>query len=231
LRKYDYKIAICNHIKSNYPNIYLETKALPRAFHGNAIAAIVLGADPSNEEGKRFKKVFGLENKESKYFVGIRNNIRKIGLSLTNVYIQNVVQNYFNVETSKNKYWHECALLWLEYLKKELDENFGREIPVIVTSWEILEALIGKEEIKKYTPNSIYSNSKFFSEAENYLGRNIFCLFRHPEYNLTEERWAQYWIDMSLNRNLYTNIYLYNEGVYKTFYNGKMKSIKEIQGH
>jgi hypothetical protein len=97
----DYRMEICRYIKNNYPNIYLETKTLPKAHIGKSkIRAIVLGADPSNiTYNKRFEYVFGLEKKNSQYFKGIESNLELLGLSLDDIYVQNIIQNYFKVET------------------------------------------------------------------------------------------------------------------------------------
>lgn len=187
------RLQICNLIKEKYASVYQESDTLPQAYFGSTVEAIILGADPGNVTyNERFKYVFGLEKKNSPYFTTIKKNLKKIELSLNNIYVQNVIQNYFNVETSKNKFWYECASLWRDYLKDELDSKFGKEIPVFVTFWEILTALIGKEAIKSYTPNSIYTSSKFFTQMENYLGRDLVCLFRHPEYSLEKSEWKEY---------------------------------------
>lgn len=194
MNQLDYKQEICNHIKDKYPDIYLETNTLPKAFIGKSkIKAIVLGCDPSNVTyDKRFEYVFGLEKRDSVYFKGILSNLDQLGLSLDDVYVQNIIQNYFKVETSKNKNWYECATLWLEYLKRELDEKFDRNIPVLVTSWEILKVLIGKNVIKEYSAESIYLERRVFRESENYLGRKVICLFRHRKYDLKLDRWGSY---------------------------------------
>lgn len=192
MKSNDYRMEICRYIKNNYPTIYQDTKSLPWAYEGKSkIRAIVLGADPSNTTyNKRFEFVFGLEKKNSQYFKGIESNLNWLGLSLDDIYVQNIIQNYFKVETSKNKQWFECALLWLEYLKRELDERFDRNIPVFVTSWEILKVLVGKEVIKKYSAHSIYVDGKVFDKNENYMGRKVICLFRHRKYEL--KKWSKY---------------------------------------
>jgi hypothetical protein len=182
---------ICNLIKEQFPSVYQDSDTLPQAYHGTNVSAIVLGADPVNVAyNKRFEYVFGLEKKNSPYFSVTKRNLKKIGLTLDNIYVQNVIQNYFKVETSNNKYWYECALLWLDYLKDEIDSHFDREVPVFVTAQKVLKALIGKEAVKAYPPDSIYSKSKFFTLEENYLGRNVFCLFRHRDYSLS--KWKDY---------------------------------------
>ena len=208
LDKTDKRIEICNLIKERYPSVYLECDTIPEAFHGESVTAIVLGADPGNTAyDERFKYVFGLEKPRSRYFISIRRNLKKLGLSLDNIYVQNVIQNYFNVETSRNKYWYDCALLWLDYLKDELDERFDREVPVYVTSWEILTALIGKDTIKTYSPNTIYKSSKFFSQKENYLGRDLVCLFRNPEYSLEKSEWKEYTLQILWKFRASSNYY------------------------
>jgi hypothetical protein len=67
---------------------------------------------------------------------------------------------------------------------------FDRNVPVFVTSWEILKVLVGREAIKEYSAHSIYIDGKVFNENENYLGRKVFCLFRHRKYEL--KKWPNY---------------------------------------
>lgn len=188
-----YRKEICSYIKNNYPDIYLETKTLPKPFQkGSFITSIVLGTDPSNKSRHEFKYVFGLGDKRFNYFNGIKKNLRSLAVVMSEIYVQNVVQNYFTVETSGNKYWYECALLWLEYLKTELDGQFDQSVPVFLTAWDILEVLVGKQITKEYSPDSIYSNCKIFTKEENCLGRNVICLFRHPKYNIRPSKWFDY---------------------------------------
>jgi len=183
---------IINYFKNNFPNIYLDNKSIPEPFIGSSkIKAIVLGADPSNiTYNKTFKYVFGLENKDSQYFSPILSNLNQLNIDLQEAYVQNLIQNYFNVETSKNKKWFECALIWSGYLKNELDSRFSPEIPVLVTAYEILKVLIGKVEIKKYKAETIYTNKIIFDKDSNLLNRKLISLFRHPKYLLSN--WGDY---------------------------------------
>ncbi|OGU56046.1 MAG: hypothetical protein A2V66_14900 [Ignavibacteria bacterium RBG_13_36_8] len=192
MKKVDYRIEICKHIKRNYPDLYLDAETLPKAYTGKSkIRAIVLGADPStNVYNERFKYVFGLEKKDSKYFRIIGVNLASLGLSLDEIYVENIIQNYCKVETSRNKIWWECALIWLEYLKRELDEKFNRNVPVFASSWEIFQVLVGKRPLKNISPLSIYTKVRIIKASDNYLNRSLIGLFRHPRYLVA--RWPNY---------------------------------------
>ncbi|MFC2139429.1 hypothetical protein ACFLR4_02095, partial [Bacteroidota bacterium] len=157
----------------------------------STIRAIVLGADPSNTiPNEKFKFVFGLEKINSQYFGIIGRNLSSLGLGLDEIYVQNVIQNYFKVETSKNKKWWGCAMIWLEYLKRELDEKFNRNVPVFATSWEIFKLMVGKYPMKNVSPQSIYTDIKILKAEDNYLNRSLIGLFRHPRYLVT--KWPDY---------------------------------------
>ena len=179
-------------MKSLYPDEFFEAEKLPKPHKGKeTIKAIVIGADPTYlQDNGKFDTVFGLENPDSKFFNIILDNLNEIGLSLNNIYVQNLIKSYFRLETSKNKIWSHSALLWLENLKREIDAQFGREIPIIATAEIILKTMVYREYTDGMTAEKIYKQKIVFSPEQNYFGRNLIALFRHHEYRLT--KWQSY---------------------------------------
>jgi len=185
---------ICDFIAENFPDMYDKKSDLPKVFKGSEkIKAIVIGADPTYKSGKSdFQKVFKLEmEKDSPFFRPILNNIKQVNLNLNNIYAQNLVRNYCEEETSKNKDWSEMAKYWIDIFKKDL-EQFSKDIPVFVTAWIILKALTNNEVIKQLSPNLIYEECRFIKPNENLLGRTIIPLFRHPRYQIKSKKWIDY---------------------------------------
>ncbi len=186
---------ICDIIEEKFPGMYDKDGKIPNAYQGSEnIKAIIIGADPTYISGdSNFKYVFGLEDKEkSPFFRSILNNLKEINLSLDDIYVQNLVRNHCVKETSKNIRWLEIASLWVELLKKELDKEFPQDIPVLVTAWIILKALIEKSVIKELSPKMIYTNARFIQPKENLLERTLIPFFRHPRYQLKSENWLEY---------------------------------------
>ena len=125
------------------------------------VRAIVLGADPSNFSNagitNKVAIVFGLENGPDKYFKGPMVGLSAIGLSLNQVYVQNLIQNYCKFESGKNKYWKHVAVYWVDYLRNELDElDPQRRIPVLLTAEILYHVLLNKGE-KKHRAIDLYS--------------------------------------------------------------------------
>ena len=188
----NYDKELVNQVKTLYPNDCLEVDILPKPFRGTKpIKGIVLGADPTYlKDNGKFVFVFGLEKENSPFFRGILKNLNQVGLSLENIYVQNLIKNYFKRETSKNAIWGECASLWLNNLKDELDSQFHRDIPLFVTADRILRVVIFQEYLNGLNAKMIYSQKIIFNPDQNYFGRNVIALFRHYEYDL--KRWPEY---------------------------------------
>lgn len=163
----------------------------------NNIKAIVLGCDPSNIHDQQLKYPFALETENKKlklFFSGIKANLKIIGLSEETVYIQNLCQNYFMEETSKNKYWKKAAEVWIPYLKEELNSlPINKNVPVFLTAGMLYEVLLSKG-VKKYKPKELYSNSGLLPirAEDNLLERPLFPLYRggFGTYNL--RKWEEY---------------------------------------
>ncbi len=150
------------------------------------IKAIVLGCDPSNfsknGETQVLETVFGIEGKgkDRRYFSGILQNLSQLGLTLTDLYVQNLCRNYFTKVTAENDCFAEAAIRWREYLCRELDElKILRNIPVFLTSQYIYKAL-KKEGVHEYTPAELYATRGLLPipAEDNYLSRPLFPLYR-----------------------------------------------------
>lgn len=187
---FTYADTICKLLQTKFPDYYEPVEFLPHPFCTNKanVKAIVLGTDPSNRFQKRFQYVFGLGGSDRRYFNFIQHNLNEIGLSLDEIYVQNLCRNYSRVETSKNPKWYEIAKQWVPVLKDELDESFDRNIPVLITAWEIFKVLaINPGNVK---PCFFYNNLKIIDFSENFLNRQLIPFFRHHYYDLS--KWREY---------------------------------------
>ena len=126
---------------------------LPEAYWSGVkdkVKAIYLGCDPTNtNKNIQFEYAFS-HGCMDKGFVAFRKKhlkqLNEIGLSWETVYTQNLCKNYFRSETSKNKIWKQAAEMWIDVLKEELDELFSTEIPVLLTSQLLLDALLFEQK-------------------------------------------------------------------------------------
>ncbi|MBI5020546.1 MAG: hypothetical protein HZB59_03845 [Ignavibacteriales bacterium] len=105
-------------------------------FNTKKVKAIVLGADPSNfsDDGKRrnLTKVFGIGDGYTRYFQGILKNLKAVGLGLEDIYVDNMIQDYLDAETSKNKDWIPHAIKNIPDCIKSLDNiDKNRKLPVL----------------------------------------------------------------------------------------------------
>lgn len=171
----------------------------PYCYNTQNIKAFVIGADPSNFSNKRhpviLNTVFGIGCGDPRYFRDILNNLKRIGLNLENIYVQNIVRNYMTFETSeKPLLWHKFASLWIEILKQELNcVDPKTEIPALITAEAIYDfLLVDKKE--KCSPSDFYNCKAIIpiEKAKNKLERPIIPLYRHFRYKLTSDKWDEY---------------------------------------
>ena len=175
----------------------------PFCFNLNKVNVFVLGSDPSNfsESGDAtniLSTVFGLGEGDARYFSGILANLREIGLSLEDIYVQNLVRNYLNFETSKNHpVWLKFANLWLPFLKEELNAvDNSKKIPVLVTAEVIFRFL--NPAMEKYKAREIYNSEdqsivrKMSVSNDNKLGRPVIPFYRHLNYRLAKVEFSAY---------------------------------------
>lgn len=197
---------IIKHLKLKFGEDIREIVPFPKPFFKdpNQVKAIYLGCDPSTTRKHEFKYAFaiGHENRHFKGFVTQHaNNLDKVGLKLDQVYVQNLCQNYFKKETSKNlKVWKAAANeFWIEYLRKELDELFDPDIPVLLTSQYLLEVLGDGKWKKVQAPDFYQCKIDIPIPAnENKLGRPLIPMYRGKSrsfkvsYHLKNEDWKEY---------------------------------------
>jgi len=167
---------------------------LPLPYNGHEkLKAILLGADPTNDgiktdKGlKQLETVFGIGSKYEKYFFTPQLvNLKAIGLSKDNCYIQNLCRNYFTAQTAENKHWKDIANIWLPFLADELS-TFDSGTPVLVTAEKIMKVLCPEVPAARDVYNKC-QHLKFFSKD---LYRNVFPLYRQPTYYLSSN-WPEY---------------------------------------
>ena len=182
-----------------------DAKSIPIPFCYNLmkVKAFVLGADPSNFsiEGKTTKvltTVFGIGEGDARYFSGILTNLSEVGLSLEDIYVQNLVRNYLIFETSKNHaVWLQFAKVWVQRLKEEFDSvDNSRKTPVLVTA-EVIFRFLNPEMVKCrameiYTFEGQYLIRQLLNSKENRLGRPVIPFYRHLNYRLCKEEFKGY---------------------------------------
>ena len=190
---------VLNRLVSEHPDIISTNFSMPEPYYEvqGDIKAIVLGADPTHivdTEPIEIKVVFGLDKgMKSKYWRStINTNLLQIGLTLDNIYDQNVCRNFFTVETSKNKNWVKIARdYWIPLLREELDEKFDQTIPVLMTTEFILWAVM-EGEVRRVNAKDIYTKSIFIHAEENLLKRKLLAFYRNKDYSLRQEKWNEY---------------------------------------
>jgi hypothetical protein len=166
----------------------------PFCYNRHRVKAIVLGADPGNfsDHGKavEIKVAFGIGSGDARYFNSILKNLNLVGLTLTDIYVQNLISIHPGEETSKFKNWEKFANRYLPLRIEEFKE-IKPNIPVLVTAERILRYLVNKK-----LPNAedIYRNSLYhlIAASENKLNRPLIPFFRNPKYNLDDDRWFVY---------------------------------------
>ncbi len=185
---------ILSQLVGLFPDIVHPTYPFPRPYIGSGeIKAIILGADPTrivNGNPQPFNMVFELDNERSPYWRGIGKNIELLdGITMDNVYVQNMCRNYFTRETSQNKHWTSIARdCWVKVLNEELDRQFSPTIPVLITTEFILHACLANAP--RFKARDIYSNCMSYSWKDNLFGREVLALYRHPAYSLN--KWSEY---------------------------------------
>ncbi len=167
----------------------------PFCYNSKNIKAFVLGCDPTNfsDNGKpvQLKYVFSI-GEDPRYFKDILANLNLIGLHLEDIYVQNMIPNYLEEETSRNKEWKKIAEEYLPQRIKEFNMiDPKQEIPVFLTAEKLYKFLLndGEKALKAgelyqlKTPIPIVAN-------KNKLGRPLIPFYRHFKYNL--KNWEDY---------------------------------------
>jgi hypothetical protein len=166
---------------------------IPKPFcsNPNNIKAFVLGCDPTAKDKssirKDFQFVFDIGN-DNRYFAAILANLNLLGISLEEIYVQNLVTDYQKEETAKNKEWQKKAEKEIPFRRQEFDSfDPSFTIPVFITSAHLYKALINPSE-KVYTAKELYTNENLtpIKAEQNKLKRPLIPLFRHFAYNLSK---------------------------------------------
>jgi len=171
-----------------------------KGFNPTLVKAIVLGCDPSNfsnnGETNQLETVFGIEGvgNDGRYFAGILKNLNEVGLTLTDIYVQNLCRNYFYKETKKNDIWFQAAALWRKTLKDELNQlGIPPCVPVFLTAEELYRALVNEKHTVRQC-KEFYQTPELIpiKPNENHLERPLIPLFRGGAgyYNL--KNWENY---------------------------------------
>lgn len=197
---------IIEELRNKFGNDILEITPFPKAYFKDLqnVKAIYLGCDPSNgnTETKRvlfpYAMAINTDNKLFKNFVkDHEKNLEQIGLSLDDVYVQNLCQNYFVKVTSENlTLWKKAAKeYWIERLKEELS-ILDNNIPILLTSSYLYEILINKDT-KKHKPLEFYNCSVNIPipPKDNLLDRPLIPMYRNKiptNYHLTNPNWNDY---------------------------------------
>ena len=169
------------------------------------VKAFVLGCDPTaflKEERLKpvelrnhidFKTVFNLDFKpgfnlgrDKRYFAGVLSNLKEIDLSLEDIYVQNLVNDYQKEESSKNKNWIGIAQEYIPGLIEEFEKiDPSGKTPVLLTSELLYKALLN--DGTKMVPARDFYELKTeipIRPESNKLGRPLIPFYRHRAYSL-----------------------------------------------
>lgn len=172
----------------------------PYCKNPDKVKAFVLGCDPtafSKEErqkpvGQRkhidFETVFNIDDDDGddRYFAGILSNLKEIDLSLDDVYVQNLVSDYQDEESSKNKDWIRNAQGYIPGLIEELARiDPSVKTPVLLTSELLYKALLN-DGMKKVPARDFYEIKAEIPipPGLNKLERPLIPFYRHRAYSL-----------------------------------------------
>lgn len=167
------------------------------------VKAFVLGCDPTAfTRDERLKPVGQRKHieldtvfdigRDLRYFAGILNNLKEIGLSQDDVYVQNLVSDYLEEESSKNKEWIRIAQRYIPGLIEEFDKiDPSRNTPVLLTSELLYRALL-KDGMKKVSARDFYELKAEIPIPPdvNELGRPLIPFYRHRAYALGDKHKA-----------------------------------------
>lgn len=165
----------------------ITASAFPDKPNPSKIRAIVLGCDPTAFKNKiqvPLKTAFGI-GQDGRYFAGIKANLALLNIGLDNIFVQNLIPQSRNVESSTDPDWIQFAQSYIPDRVKEFDNlDPSRAIPVFLTSELLYKALLNKDQFPK-KPIEIYNNENevIISASANKLFRPLIILYRHPAYS------------------------------------------------
>lgn len=172
----------------NYPT--------PFCYNSKNVKAIVLGADPSNftDKGNRkiLTKAFGIGDGDARYFQGILKNLNAVGLGLEDIYVDNLIQDYLEFESSNYKLWEPVAKQNISKCLIRLDSiDKKRELPVFLTT-EVLHKVLTKIDFISAKQFYLHPEVIPIPSEKNKLLRRLIPFYRHKDYNLHIDRWKNY---------------------------------------
>lgn len=161
-------------------------KSYPEIVFPEKIKAIYLGCDPTNKHLDDLAYVFALVDTPQvfKGFVTTHTNqLKALGLTWDDVYVQNLCRNHFFKETSKNlRVWKKAAVgYWIDNLKDELNDlKIPESIPVLLTSKYLFDVLVSDKTLKKKSAREFYLGKETIPvpASKNLLGRPLIPLYR-----------------------------------------------------
>lgn len=169
-----------------------KTEILPQpfCFNKSRVKAFVLGADPTNFS-KNKKRVdlhfaFGI-GQNPNYFRKMLLDLNQVGLHLEDIYIQNLLPEYQEKETGKNKDFRHKASGNTQAIAREFNKiDPSKRIPVFVTAYVVYKAILD-EDAKKFKAEELYNLETEIPVPanQNKLSRPIIPLFRHDKYRYT----------------------------------------------
>lgn len=158
----------------------------------NCLKAFVLGCDPtgfdSERKCKEFEYVFDIGG-DRRYFAGVLENLNLLNLTLDDIYVQNLITDYQDEETTKNDHWGEIAIQYITERKEEFDNTDPNKlVPIFLTSEHLYKVLLHPNQ-KRHTASELYSNNDLIpiKPEDNRLGRPLIPLYRHYSYRLEKQ--------------------------------------------
>jgi len=183
-------------------------KHYPEKVKAEKVKAIYLGCDPTNKHTDKLPYVFALEDtpQELKAFVTMHSNqIKALGLTWNDVFVQNLCRNYFMDETNGViTFWKKVAKeYWIGKLKEELDDlKIPNTVPILLSSIYLYEVLVDDAKWKKKIAPDFYNCKEDIPipADKNKLGRPLIPLYRGKSpkafnvsyYLKNTEQWQPY---------------------------------------
>jgi len=167
----------------------------PFCFNKSKVKAFVLGADPTNfsKDNNRVELyfTFGI-GQNPNYLRKMLLDLNQVGLHLEDLYIQNLLPEYQEKETAKNKIFKLKASENAKLIAGEFNKiDPSKMIPVFITSEDVYKAVLN-EDAEKLKAEELYNLETEIPipSNRNKLKRPIIPLFRHDKYRYT--KWPGY---------------------------------------
>lgn len=168
---------------------------MPFCFNKNQVKAFVLGADPTNFSAggnpAELLYAFGI-GQDARYFSKILENLKRIGLHLEDLYIQNLLPEFQDKQTTENKNYEKAAGGNTYAIAAEFDRiDPSKNLKVFLTAEKVYKAVIKEGKIiKQYGTFYNLETDIPIPASDNLLGRPLIPFFRHEDYDLVH--WPKY---------------------------------------